>query len=224
MTAARSDGEDGVEQARVAAALRWVERDLEGALHAVDRAVVHAAEAARWLVLEHLAPAAPPRDLYSACARLGRLMAEAGASPSLAAGAIDGAVRALDDAGAPLDPSRLTAARASLLEGYVAAVRDAERAAARASWEWPACAAPLGDGVVAIACGFPSDDREELAGWAARVAGELVRSKIRRVLLSGAEPARTEIANAVALVGIAIDSERLDASTPKRWLRWPWRT
>lgn len=225
MAAARADGHRDEQTTRAIAA--WAEHDAARALHAVDRDVIRATESARWLVAEHFAPAAPARDLFNACARLGGLMAEAGASPSLAAGTIDSAVRALEEAGAPFDATRGAPARASLFEGYVAAVRDSERTSALASWEWPSCAVALGADLVAIACGYPSEDGDALAGWAARVAGRLVKAKIRRVILSGSEKARAELESAVELVGITVVTElpAREGSSPeaKSWLRLPWR-
>jgi len=225
MAAARADGHRDALMLRALAA--WAEHDATRALHAVDRDVIRATGAARSLVLDHFVPAAPARDLFNACARLGGLLAEAGASPSLAAGTIDSAVRALGDVGAPLDTSRIPAARASLFEGYVALVRETERTAGLAAWEWPACAVPVGEDLVAIACGFPADDGDALAGWAARVVGRLVKAKIRRVILSGAEPAKMEIASAAELVGIEVVTQLAtgsrSASDTKGWLRLPWR-
>lgn len=227
MAATRADGLRDEQTARAIAG--WAEHDAARALHGVDRDVIRATEAARSLVVEHFAPTAPARDLFNACARLGGLMAEGGASPSLAAGTIDSAVRALGEVGAPVDESRVAAARASLFEGYVAAVRDGERTAALAAWEWPACAVPLGEDLVAIACGFPTDDGDALAAWAGRLAGKLVKAKVRRAILAGDERAKTEVASAVDLVGIEVVNElpvvprRTDSPEAKSWLRLPWR-
>ena len=223
MAAARKEGHLGERTAL--AVLAWAERDATRALHPSDREAIRSTEAARSLVLDLFAANAPARDLFNACARLGGLLAEGGASPSLAAGTIEGAARALEDGGLPFDPSRLAAARASLVEGYVAAVRDAERAASLASWEYPACAVPLEGGAVAIACGYPEADGEALAAWAARVAGRLVKAKVSRVVLSGADAARDALASAVELVGIAVVAPATDAGPQesKGWLRLPWR-
>jgi hypothetical protein len=210
----------------------WADHDAARALHPDDRSAIRATEAARSLVIDLLGATAPKRDLFNACARLGGLMAESGASPSLAAGTVDGAVRALSDAGVPFDATRIAAARASLVEGYVAGVRDAEYAASLSSWEYPACSVPLEDGTVAIACGHPTDDGEALAGWAARIAGRLVKAKVRRVVLSGSDAAKAEVASAVELVGIEVATgARLDSSSDARprtsetksWLRLLWR-
>lgn len=182
--------------------LAWADLDAARALHALDREVIRSTEAARSLVLDLFDRAAPARDLFNACARLGGLMAEAGASPSLAAQTIDCAEQALVAAKVSYDAARIGAARASVLEGFVAAIRDAERAQSMHAWEYPSCAVALADGTVAIACGFPSDDAEAIAGWAARAASRLSKEKVRRVVLSGPERARAELESAVELVGI----------------------
>jgi hypothetical protein len=199
----------------VAAALaRWREDDRARAIHAADRDAVAATDAVRSLVLELLA-LGHDRDLFNACARLGTLMAEAGASPSLCAGVIDAARRALDAASATYDASRIDAARAAFAEGFAGAVRSAERARALAGWEYPACAVPLDDGTVAIACGFPEADRDALTAWAGRVAGRLLKEGVRSVVLAGAPNAVGELSEALKIAGIRIGEKR-------RW-RLPWR-
>jgi hypothetical protein len=219
------------ERANDRAVASWAEHDARYALDRADRDAIRATEAVRWLVLDLFGAGA--RDLFNACARLGRLMAEAGASPSLAANTIDGAVWALADAGVSFDASRVAAARASLIEGYIAAVRDAAWTASLAHWEYPACAVPLEHGAIAIACGYPTGDGEALADWAARTVGRLVKANVRRVVLSGPEAAKAEVASAAALVGIEIvasmhpEAPDVSADGPraKRWLRLPfsWR-
>jgi hypothetical protein len=186
---------------------RWGDDDRARALHAADRDAVRATEPVRSLVLELLF-AGLDRDLFNACARLGMLMAEAGASPSLAAGSIDAAKRALDAVRAPYDAERIDTARAAFFEGFAAAVRSAERASALVAWDYPACAVPLADGRVAIACGFPSDDREALAGWAARVTSVLLQEGVRGVVLAGSSRATTELADALQLAGITVGEKR----------------
>jgi hypothetical protein len=237
MVAGEHDRESGERSARVVAT--WADHDTARALHPLDHESIRSTEAARWLVVDLFGPTAPARDLFNACARLGSLMAEAGASPSLAAGAIDSALRALSELGAPFDVSRATAARASLVEGYVAAVRDAERAASLSSWDYPSCAVPLENGAVAIACGYPTDDGEALAEWAVRIAGRLVKAKVRKAVLAGRGAARAELASALSLVGIEVSGAGAPEAGPPateakreaeggtsgvaRWLRLPWR-
>lgn len=155
-------------------------------------------------------------------------MGEEGASPTLVAGTIDGAARALSDVGMSYDAELLASSKAALLEGYVAAIRDSERAHALGAWEYPACVVPLDDSSVAIACGYPSTDREELGAWAARIAGHLSKARVRRVVLAGKSEARAELAAVVELVGIEVDSPKRPhgrgaPGRSKGWLRLWWR-
>lgn len=222
----------------------WAERDGSRAIHPHDVAAIRATEAARSLVIELFVLPADGRDLFNACARLGALLAEAGASPSLAAGTIGGAASSLADAGMPFADSRIAPATAALLESYVAAVRESERAVTRLSWEYPACVVPLPGGAVAIACGHPTGDGEALTAWASRIAGRLVKEKVREAVLSGESAAKAEVASALELVGVTVrdlaqpsatsatsaasaatkppDTAR-PTKTPKSWLRLPWR-
>ena len=201
---------------------KWAAYDGANAIHRADRDAIAATEPIRELVLD-LAPAGT-RDHYTACARLGGLLATLGASPTLVASTIDGAIRALAESGVVIEPSKMAPARASVLEGYVAALRDAERAAASEAWEYPACAVPLADGTVAIACGHPEADPDRLAAWAGRVAARLAKAKVRKIVLAGGERARAEVESAAALVGIEVGPARPDGGPAARhWLRLPWR-
>lgn len=192
----------------------WRETDLLQALHAPDRAAVRATDAARSLVLELLARPGHGRDLFNACARLGRLLADNGASPSLAVATLDGAARALADLGIARDDARLVPARASVAEGYFAAVLETERAAARRAWEYPACAVRVGKDTVALAAGYPPDDGEALADWSARVALCVSRDGYRQAVLAGTEAAKSELGQALALVGVELAS----SAESKSWL------
>lgn len=194
----------------------WREHDTKRSLHAPDREAIRSTDAARALVLELLARPLPSRDLYNACARLGRLLADAGASPSLAVCTIDGAVRALADTGAPVDDARVPSACASVAEGYVAVVVESERGLARRAWEYPGCAVRVSKDTVAVACGDPADEGDAVADWAARVALSASRDGYKQALLSGAEAARTEVTQALALVGITV----VDSVEPARGRGW----
>ncbi len=182
----------------------WREHDAAHALHGHDRAALRATDAPRALVLEHLVRPGPARDLYNACARLGRLLADAGASPSLAVSTLDGAARALKEAGVDWDLARLAPARASVAEGYFATIVEGEKLAARRAWEYPACAVKVGKDVVAIVAGFPAEDGEALADWAARVALAVSREGHRSAILAGEGPAVAELTQALSLLGIAL--------------------
>lgn len=165
-------------------------------------------------MLELLARPGPGRDLYNACARLGRLLADAGASPSLAVATLDGAVRALEERGITSEEARVPPARASVAEGYFAVTIEGERAAARQAWEYPACAVRVAKDTVAIVAGYPADDGEALADWSARVALSVSRAGYKRAILEGSEAARAELAQALSLVGIELSLP----SEPKGWL------
>jgi hypothetical protein len=198
----------------------WREHDVTRSLHAHDRDAIRATEAARALVLELLvSEARDPRDLYTACARLGRLLADAGASPSLAASTIDGAFGALAESKVAHDATRSPAARASVVEGYFATVRESERAAARRGWEYPACAVRLDADTAAIIAGCPAEDGESLADWCGCVAAQAARDGIKQAILSGPEAARAELAEALRLVGVEIATQKAS----RKWLRLPWR-
>jgi hypothetical protein len=160
----------------------------------------------------------PARDLYNACALLGRLLADVGASPSLAVSTIDGLVGALADTKMDYDDERIGPARASLAEGYVSAIRDVERENASGTWAYPACVVALDDETAAVAAGYP-DDGDGLADWAAKVATRLTKAGTRTAVVAGNETARRELGEALSLAGIAV----VDRLPSRGWLRLPWK-
>ena len=192
----------------------WREHDALHALHGADRDAIRSTDAPRALVLELLARPGPGRDLYNACARLGRLLADAGASPSLAVATIDGAAQALSALAIACDVDRLAPARASVAEGYFAVIIEAERASARRVWEYPACAVRVTKDTVAIVAGYPADDGEALADWSARVALAVSRAGYKHAVLAGSEAAKTELGQALSMVGVELAS----SAEPKGWL------
>lgn len=204
-------------EARSATLDAWRTHDEARALDAADRAAIRETEAPRSLVAELLATGVVSRDLYSACAALGRLLADAGASPTLAATTLDGAVRALPR-GASFDDADLAPARASVAEGYVASIREKERAVARAAWEYPNCAVRVDDETLAVAAHYPTADIDPLAvaDWAARVALGASRDKARYVVVSGPPELVAEVTDALTLVGIEVVDR-----PPRRWFRLP---
>lgn len=189
----------------------WAKLDTARALHPADHLALRSTEPARSLVIELLAGGAE-RDLWNACARLGQMLADEGASPSLASGMIDNAAFAASIS----DVARVGPARASLLEGYVAAVRESERSSAAATWDYPNCVVKIEDGIVAVACSRPTDDADALTAWAERVASKLSKAKVKRAILEGGDIARSELASALELVGIALGP----APASKSWLPW----
>ena len=194
----------------------WREHDVARAIHPTDREAIRATEAARALVVELFDR--PARDHYNACALYGRLLADAGASPSLAVSTIDGLARAFADAKVAHDETRISPARASVAEGYVSAVREGERDSANRTWAYPACVVTLDDETAAVAAGYP-DDGDGLAEWAAKIASKLSKAGTRTAVVAGNEAAKRELSEALKLVGIAV-ADRL----PQRsWLRLPWK-
>ena len=219
--AARDSAHSAHDSAPERALIAWRAHDTKSALHGADREAVRSTDAPRALVLELLMRPGPGRDLYNACARLGRLLADAGASPSLAVATIDGAARALEELGIPCEVERLAPARASVAEGYFAVVVENERASARRAWDYPACAVRISKDTVGIAAGYPSEDREALADWSARVALAVSRAGYKHAALAGSEAARAELEQALSLVGVDLvdpAADRASRDEPKGWL------
>jgi hypothetical protein len=178
----------------------WCARDAALAFLATDRAVIEATRQPRALIVERVRGGAPDADLFHACAMLGRLIGARGGSPSLASGTIDSAREVL----AGLEGAAARGARGALAEGFVAARAEADFAAAAERWEYPGCVVPLEDANVAIAAGYPDEDEDALAAWAARVASAVARAGYRRAILAGGEKARAQLADALELAGVNV--------------------
>ena len=186
---------------------KWSEAERRTALTPADQAAVDAAVSVRATILDFALRRGQDEELYDACAVYGRLLAESGASPSLAATAID---RACDVLGEP-SGAWATAARAAMAEGFSRARDEVARNAAYASWDFPAPAVRLDATTLAIAASHPSDDEETLAAWAAKAARSAAFTGIRRVVVSGRERPRAALAEALAIAGILC----VEAATPK---------
>lgn len=178
----------------------WCARDHALAFLPSDHAAIDGTRGPRALIVERVRTNGPDADLFHACAILGRIFAELGGSPSLAAGAIDGALGVLPE----LDADTARAARAALAEGFVAARAEAAVAEAASRWEYPGCVVPLENASVAIAAGYPEDDEDALAAWAARVASHVARAGYRRAVLSGGEKACSALFDALELAGVKV--------------------
>lgn len=194
----------------------WREHDLSKAIHAADRSAIDDTAPFRALVLDLLGEKRP-RDLFNACAQLGRMLRSAGASPSLASTTLDGALLAL---GTPVDEEIVAAARASIVEGYTADAAEAERMRARAAWEYPACAVEIDGGAMAIACGFPRGDAEALGDWAARTALAVSKAGVKEVLLGGDALAQAELRATLEMVGVAVRQPNDGSAKAKSWIPW----
>jgi hypothetical protein len=176
----------------------WSDAEHRAALSSADHGVVDATSAVRALIVDLARRRGQDEELYDACAVLGRLLAEGGSSPSLAAGSIDHACDALGERA----PAWATAARAAMAEGFVRALIDGMRTAADSTWDFPASAVRLDATTIAIAAGHPSDDEETLATWAGRAARAAACQGIRRAVISGRNQPRAALAEALAIVGI----------------------
>ncbi len=179
---------------------KWCARDHARALTAEDRAVIDASVAARTLVVERTNVG--QGDFFSACAVLGRLIADRGGSPTLAAVTIDGLCEAMDLHVAPW----VAPARAAVAEGYAGARVEMAKRAAEAAWEYPRCVAKLSDGSIAIAAGFPDDDTDSIAAWASRVAHDAALAHVRRAVVDGPAAACAAVVDALSLAGIETTS------------------
>lgn len=183
---------------RESALRAWGEAERRAALTPADQATVDATGSVRGTILDFALRRGQDEELYDACAVYGRLLAEGGGSPSLAATAIDRACEALGDR----TPSWATGARAAMAEGFGRAREDVARDATYASWDFPAPAVRLDATTIAIAAGHPSDDEETLAAWAAKAARAAAFDGVRRAVVSGRERPRAALAEALAIAGI----------------------
>lgn len=182
---------------------RWAARDRARALVPADRAAVDATEAPRALVVEGLLGDVQEKDLLHASGVLGRLLAGAGATPTLAGGTID-ALEAEAPADRVRDGASWASVRAAVAEGYAAARDEAALAASCAAWEYPRAVVRIDAYTVAVAAGYPADDGEMAAAWAARVAGALHKAGVRRAFVEGRDPAKAELAAALELAGVEL--------------------
>ncbi len=202
----------------------WSTCDHARALLPVDHEIVDSTQAPRALVVERILAQSSDKDLFHACAMLGRIIAERGGSPSLASSTVDGVQAVLSETNAPWNN-----VRAALAEGFASAQAELARRDACVAWEYPRCAVLIDDGVVAIAAGYPDDDGESLASWAGRVASGAARSGVRRAMIAGREDARDALVDALSTVGIEIvaqgsssASTTLQSASEKSrgWLPW----
>lgn len=176
----------------------WAEADRARAVLPADREIIDASASLRGLIVDTLLEGGEADALYDACSMLGRLIASRGGSPTFASATLDGASEALGMRGA----AWLVPARATVVESFSAALAESARREADQGWEFPTCAVPLGQAAVAIAAGLPSDDDEQIAAWAARVAKAAALAGVRRAVVSGGERACAAVLDALALVGI----------------------
>jgi len=190
----------------------WCKVDHDHAFLPADHDVIEATRPLRGLILEALFrdPGTTERDLLHAFGALGRITAERGGSPTLAAASVDGIVAALRPR--ELADEVTLPARAAMVESYVHATGIQSREEARRAWAPPACIVGVEDGLIAIAAGHPVDDAEALADWASKVAHAATLSGARRAVVSGSEAAVQALEEALDLAGVARVERGLTAS------------
>jgi hypothetical protein len=179
----------------------WSVKDRSRAVLPADRDLIDASATIRALIVDLCLAGGPEDELYDAAAVLGRLIAQRGGSPTLASVTLDHAADVLDARSAPW----LVPGRAAAAEGFAATLVESAQLETMRTWEFPACAVPLGQAGLAIAAGHPSDDDEVLAAWAARVAKAAALAGVRRAVLSGGELACAALVDALSLVGIEVN-------------------
>lgn len=184
----------------------WMTADRLRAVDVSDPHAIAQSAAARSLVLERLAHEPLGRDTLHACAALGTLLAREGASPTLAAATMDGASVALGAAEGAA--SALDAARAAFAEAYARCRQETLLAVHTARWDAPRCVVPLGGDAFAVAAGVPEEDRAALQHWADGTAAWLRRAGARRIVCAGGDLAVAALADALAVLGLAIEHGR----------------
>lgn len=195
----------------------WCAHDAERAFLPVDRDIVEATRSIRALVVEEAVGGG--RDFLNACARLGRMIAERGGSPTLMAASSEGLVAALGTAGG-FDPRDV---RVAIAEGFAAARLEIARNEALAAWDPPHCIVRVGNDTIAVAAGFPDDDHDALERWSAKVAQAALSSGARSAFVTGRAPAARAAIDALTLVGVEIVDERGKQGPAEKTSWLPWR-
>jgi hypothetical protein len=191
-----------LERSEVIAA--WCRGDLGRAVLRADREAIDGSMSVRELIVGLLATNGPCDELYDACAVLGRLLAQTGASPTLASVTVNHLADALSASEKPW----VSVARAALAEGFASSLVELMRRDATHAWEFPSCAVPLGEAALAIAAGHPSEDDEVLSAWAARIAKEAALRGVRRAVVCGGDRPYAAVLDALTLVGISVQRAR----------------
>ena len=119
------------------------------------------------------------QDAQNLASALGRVLAQAGATPTLAATILDPIVHGRE--GGVL--------RAALLEAFAGAREELRATEEALRWEFPGCAVSLGNGRFAV-CANPPHSEDAALAWADRTAAGLVKRRTNEVLISGEGRAR----------------------------------
>jgi hypothetical protein len=178
----------------------WIAADADSAVLPADRRVIEQSASVRALIVELASDDHGQDELFDACAVLGRLIAQHRGSPTLAALTIDHAAALLGDRDAPWT----SPARAAVAEGFASALVDSTRREANAAWEFPRCAVTVGDRTIAVAAGYPAEDDQDASAWVDRVAKAAALQGTKTAFVSGAEPLRRRMIDALVLAGVDV--------------------
>jgi len=181
----------------------WTERLARAAISERDRRAIAASESAREMVLERLESAVEDHDALHGWTVVGRVLADENASPSLVAEVVDALVASSPRAREGWAP----AARAAIVEAFVAAQRELEAERVKDAWRFPRCAVRLDESTAAVAASFPDEDSDALARWADEVASGLAKMGIRRVHAEGTARSRAALADALSVAGIDLATQ-----------------
>jgi len=176
----------------------WTERLARAAISERDRRAITASESAREMVLERLESAVEDHDALHGWTIVGRVLADESASPSLVAEVVDALVASKPRAA----EGWASAARAAIVEAFVAAQREIEAERVKEAWRFPRCVVRLDESTAAVAASFPDEDSDALARWSDEVASGLAKMGIRRVHAEGTARARAALADALSVAGI----------------------
>jgi len=184
---------------------RWTRGLDAAAISEVDRRAVATTENARASVLEYSGA-----DALHAWGVLGRMFADADASPTLVARTVHALAAARSGEPLPGAASEARAfgaqedalAEAALLEAFVAAQREAIELRMADRWRFPRCVVRIDDTTAAVAASFPNDDADALGRWADEVASGLAKLGVRRVHVDGDRAAQAALADALSVAGI----------------------
>jgi hypothetical protein len=93
-----------------------------------------------------------------------------------------------------------------MAEAYVAALREAERAASVRAWDYPNCAIALTRLSVGIVASPPLEDAEAQTAWVGQTAHGVSRDGFKNARLTGSPAVVAELAAALDLLGIEVTS------------------
>jgi len=187
---------------RIAAlAVAWEQKDIVVAALAKDRDAARDARGLRELVCDLvLSAAAPQRELLTALHSFGHFLGEKGATPSYVSLTMDSARAVLGTDAERLGPSE----RASVAEGYFAAVRETIAHESLREWLPPTGIVRLSTDAFAVAAHLPSHEPEDVSEWVTRVARHLKERGAKTAHIDGDAHVLGELKDTLLLAGIDV--------------------